>query len=178
MFITCHGRFVVCGALGSLTFSRRLALSLVSTASRREKLFRAPLTSEKSAVTALVWQIKVPLLPSGEVDSVKAKSGGLADSSAAVALTPAKSESSNFHNFNPESRHNIQTSHGHALSCGKQYFFYSFIYLFYTALLHFQRFFISRAFQCKTYIWSSHPGPFNPVQMKSPLMLESAVPAA
>lgn len=51
---------VVCGALSSLLFSWRLALSLFIDCSKTGYVILGTLANEKPAVTALVWQIKVP----------------------------------------------------------------------------------------------------------------------
>ena len=98
---------------------------------------------------------KCSLLMSGE-GSVKAKSCSLADSAAAsttVAVTPAQSESPNFHSFDPESRHDIQTSRGHAFKLWKT--------VFYTGLLYFQHL-LSPGPSNVRHVWPSLPEPSIP----------------
>lgn len=107
------------------------------------------LVNEKPAAPAPGWHRKVPSgVLSGE-GSVKARSWGLADS-ATLAVTPAKSESPNFHNFNPGSCHNIHTLNGHAFKLWKA--------VFYAALLHFQHL-LSQGPSNVRHICSPHPEP-------------------
>lgn len=131
-----------------LTFVAPSSLSLVLWTSCFEpdldcstaEVILATVVNEKLAAQAPVWYIKSPSYRLGKTLS-KQRNCGLADSAAAtVAVTPAKSESPNFYNFNTERRHNIQTSHRHAFKQQNTVFCT-----------------VATAFQCETYSIFSLP---------------------